>query len=164
MNYFKINAERLFSCSLALLTVSSYEALLVGHYVLFAVYKDAEQDVKLNNPSAANANFLYLLDVREGTHYQSKKKKKKKIRPCFNEVLWQPPSFCFSKSAKLTETSPVMWPSPRSPMPQLCQLLLLSQWQALTSLWKPKGQLMAPNLPFPGHSFFQECKSSTGMW
>lgn len=77
MNYFKIKAERLFSHSLALLTVSLYEALLVDHYVLFAVYKDAEQDVKLNDASAANANFLYLLEAGEGTHNQQTKKKEK---------------------------------------------------------------------------------------
>lgn len=126
MNYFKINAERLFRCSLALLTVSLYEALLVDHYVLFAVYKDAEQDVKLNNASAANANFLYLLEGRRENPLPTNQKKEK-IRLCFNGFLWQPPSFCFSKSARLTETSTVMWRSRSSLMPQHCQLLLLSQ-------------------------------------
>lgn len=83
MNYFKINADGLFSHCLALLTVSSYEALLVDHNVLFAVYKDAEQDVKLNNASAANANFLYLLEREEGTHYKqtSKQTRKENIKP-----------------------------------------------------------------------------------
>lgn len=159
MNYFKINEGRLFCHNLALLTVSSYEALLVDHYVLFAVYKDAEEDVKLNNAPAANADFLYLLE--EGGNPLSTNKQK--ISLCFNRFVWQPPSFFFSKSAKLTETSTVMWLSSRSPMPQHCQRLLLSQWQALTSLWKPKGRFTAPNLPFPGHRFFQECKPSTEM-
>lgn len=78
MNYFKINAEGLFSHCLALLTVWSYEALLVDHYVLFAVYKDAEQDVKLNNASAANANFLFLLERGKQTHYKQTNKQKGK--------------------------------------------------------------------------------------
>lgn len=72
MNYFKINAERLFSHGLTLLTVSLYVALLA---VLFAVYEDAEQNVKLNNASAANANFLYLLNGRREPTTKKKKKK-----------------------------------------------------------------------------------------
>lgn len=54
--------------------MSSYEALLVGHYVLFAVYRDAEQDVKLDNASAANVNFLYLLEGGKQTHYKQTNK------------------------------------------------------------------------------------------
>lgn len=79
MNYFKINADGLFSHCLALLTVSSYEVLLVDHYVLFAVYKDAEQDVKLNNASAANANFLFTGEGGRNPLQKAIQTKKRKI-------------------------------------------------------------------------------------
>lgn len=85
------------------------------------------------------------------------------IRPCFNGFLWQHPSLCLSKCAELTDTSTAMCPSPKSLMFQYCQMLLLSQWQALTSMWKPRGQLTVPGLSFPGHSLFQELKSSSGF-
>lgn len=50
--------------------------------------------------------------------------------------------------AELTDTSTAMCPSPKSLMSQYCQMLLLSQWQDLISMWKPRGQLTVPNLSF----------------